>query len=139
HRRQLRQRILRNGPLGLESGLGAHAPAKVEGLLHIHAEIDDVLQHLNLTDGLVKALHDAEAEQRLPVPGGEAWNDRVERALSRRDLIEMAVSESEVSAPVLEQHARARTGDERAKRASDRVDEGAEVAFAVGGGEIDGV
>ena len=54
-------------------------PGRVAGLLHVHAEVDHVADHLRMTLGLHVAPHQAEAQPGLSVLGDKPRDDRVER------------------------------------------------------------
>ena len=72
------------------------APARgVAGFLHVHAEIDDVGQHLHMALRLHVAAHQAERQERLAVLHHEAGNDGLERPLARRIDVRVAVGSSE--------------------------------------------
>ncbi len=70
-------------------------PRGVAGLLHVHAEVDHVADHLRVPLGLHVAAHQAEAQPGLAVLGDKAGNDRVERPLARLEPVEMVGVEGE--------------------------------------------
>ena len=62
-------------------------PRRIAGLLHVHAEVDHVADHLDVPLGLHVAPHHAEAQPGLAVLGDEAGDDRVERPLPRLEPV----------------------------------------------------
>ena len=98
-----RARCRRSGPGG-RSGLPNRVlqPRRFAGLLHVHAEIDQVDQHLHLSLRLHVAAHDAEDEPRLAVLRHHRRDDRVERPLVRFQSIGVLRVEGEQHAAILE-------------------------------------
>ena len=83
-------RGLRNGALD-QQAVGAVMNARgLTRLLDVHAEVDQVHQHLRVSLRLVVAAHDAERQPRLAVLHDERRDERVQRPLVRRDAIGMA-------------------------------------------------
>ena len=74
----------------------------IAGLLHVHAEVDHVADHLRVTLGLHVAPHQAEAQPGPAVLGDKARNDRVERPLPRLESVEMRRGRVRIETPVLQ-------------------------------------
>ena len=81
-------------------------PRRVAGRLHVHAEVDQVHQHLHVPLRLHVAAHHAEVNHGLPsfvtIAGMIVWNGR----LSRLEAVGVLLVEGEQAAAVL--HARSR-------------------------------
>ena len=65
------------------------------GFLHVHAEVDQVDQHLHVALRLEISPHDAEHQVRPVVLGHHRGDDRVERAFVRLQAVEVFVVEGE--------------------------------------------
>src|SRR5271165_6344256 len=90
-------------------------PRGIAGLLHVHAEVDEVAEHLDVPLCLHIAAHQAEAEPGLAVPCDKPGDDRVKRPLARLQAIGMSLIEGEEAPPVLEREAQLSGDMKRAK------------------------
>ena len=96
----------------------------VEGLLQIHAAIDQIDQDLDMTLRLHISPH--AAERHFQPPGGvedHRWKDRVPDPLPRPSGIGMPWDQHEVGEPVVQYHARSRNDNAAAERPRDAGDE----------------
>ena len=109
------------------------------GFLHVHAEVDQVDEHLRVSLRLHVAAHDAERQPRLAVLHHHRRHERVKRTLVRRDLIGVSGPEVEEAAAVLQQDAGVAGHDARAEVVEERLNQRHDVALAVGDGQVDGV
>ena len=111
-------------------------PARgVAGFLHVHAEVDDVGQHLHVALRLHVAAHEAERHERLAVLHHEAGNDGVERPLAGRiDVGGLGIERIQLAA-ILEHEAQMIRDQARAHAAIVGLDQRDHHAVLVGGGE----
>src|SRR3712207_2304842 len=74
----------------------------VNGILGIHAVIEEVADKLGVALGLHRASHHPEGGPEGPFSGDQARYDRVQRTLARLEGVRMTPREAERVAPVLE-------------------------------------
>ena len=86
--------------------------------------------------GLHETAHDTEGANGLAIPGQEAGDDGVIRALAALETIVTAFLQGEVGSPVLQADGRARDHHSGAKLHVIALDEGDHVALPVGSAEI---
>ncbi len=116
----------------------AHA-GRIARFLGVHAEVDEVHDDLDMAEGLELPAHDAVAEEGHAVLGDEAGDDGVEGPFAGGVGVGVALFEVEELAPVLEAEAQVAGRHAAAHAAVVALDEAHHVAFAVGGGEVDGI
>ena len=114
-------------------------PRGVAGLLHVHAEVDHVAEHLRMPLRLHVAPHHAEAQPGLAVLGDEARDDRVERPLARLQAVGVGRVEGEEAAAVLERKAELAGDVVRAEAVEVALDQAHAVEVLVDDGQVDRV
>src|SRR5690606_25023281 len=81
---------------------------RIDCLLHVHAEINNIGENMGVTARLIAAPHNSIGEMQPPVLHHHRRNDRVQRPLAAIDAIRVAGLKSEAGATVLQKHARFR-------------------------------
>src|SRR5882757_2136504 len=81
------------------------AARHIDRLLHVATVVEQVGQHMGLTDRLVLPAHHAKRHHRATIFRDEAGDDRVQRPLARRDAIGMAGLHPEPAAAILQENA----------------------------------
>src|ERR1043166_1324356 len=97
------------------------------------------MHEMRMPDSLVLPTHNAKRHDRAAVLDEHAGDDRVKRALPRRDRIGMAGDDAEAGAAIVQEDAAFGRHDAGAKRREQGIDERDRVAVAVYGAEIDRV
>src|SRR5437588_3664805 len=106
------------------------------GLLHVHAEIDQINQRLSMALRLVVGAHHTKREKRLAVLEDHGRDERMKGPFPRRNGIGMFGIEHKKRAPILQDDTGI-TGDQsRAKALKKTIDERNRVAILVDDGEI---
>lgn len=127
--------------LGPAGGLDTD-PRRVQSRLWIHTEHLHVHQHLHVALRLHEAAHDTVTRVQTTVVRvrDHRRDDGVIRSLPRRvDVRVVGRTKREIAATVLQREATALGDDGGAETRVVADDEGAGVAFWVGGGQVDGV
>ena len=115
------------------------AARRVDRLLRVHAEVDQVRQHPDVAGRLVVALHHPERHQQPPVAAEHRRDDGVQRPLAAAGLVGMARRQVEAGAAVLEVDPEPRRGQPRAEAVVGRIDHRHRHPVAVDDAEKDGV
>jgi predicted dehydrogenase len=124
---------------GRVGGADVEEPGGVARLLDVHAEVDQVAEHLHVPLRLHVAAHHAEAQPGPAVLGDEARDDRVERPLVRLQAIGVARVEREQAAAVLEREAQAVRDVPRAEAVEVALDQADAVEVPVDDRHVDRV
>lgn len=112
----------------------------IAGLLDVQAEVDWLIERLDVPLRLHTATHHTEGFPRLAILQREAGNDGLEGAFARCVDIGVAGFEGEHFAAVLKREAKAGDDDAAAHAAGVvRLDERDHVALGIGGAEVDRV
>ena len=96
-------------------------------------------KHLKLALRLLESPHDAVTEPKVVAVGDHAGNYGVIRTLARFQSVEVVGVQGEERTTVVEAHVRARHDHACAEPLVDAVDEGAGVALAIHGRDVDGI
>src|SRR3954470_14971908 len=120
------------GELPLAATAGVESPARlIERGLGIEAAIDEVGDDLQMALGLHVSPHDAERPEQRAIAQQQDRDDRVVRALARREPVGMAVLEREAVPAVVQRDARPGRDHERPERVVDALDQRAGIALLV--------
>ena len=126
--------------IGGLSGGGGRADVSdsggVAGLLHVHAEIDDVHQHLHVSLRLHVSAHQPEAQPRFPVLGDEGGDDGVEGSFVGFESIEVSVVQGEELASILQAESDLAGDDLRSEPVVVALDEAAAIAVLVDDSQV---
>ncbi|MCY1236828.1 hypothetical protein D9M72_495010 [compost metagenome] len=133
------QHVLADAAFSLEAAHLVETAGAVDRLLHVHAEIDDVGQHVALPNRLEAATHHPEGEPRLALLHRHGRNDGVQRAFARPHAIGVGGIDAKADAAVLQQNTGLRAAEAGAVRPEQRIDEGTGVALFVDDADVDGV
>ena len=122
-RRKPRHDSCRHGALDLEGIAEGKNPWRVDRRLNSHPVVDDIGQHLDLTEGLKLAAGDAERHHCFSLLRDHGGNDRVQRPLAPGNRIGMAGLEHEAASAVVEDDPGRRADDAAPEVIEDRIDE----------------
>ena len=114
-------------------------PGGIESCLHIHAEVDNVEQHLDVSLRLHEATHDAEGEEQVTVAEGHGRDNGVIWSLMRLDAVGMALLKSKQATTILEADASICYDDAGAKWLVKAIDERDTVTVSIRHRQVDGV
>jgi len=111
-------------------------PRGVTGFLKIHPEVDHVDDDLHVPLGLHVPAHHTEGDPRFAVLHRERRDDRVERALTRFEVVGAVRIEVEEPAAVLQAEAETLDDIARSEPGVVALDQRHHVAVLVGGGQV---
>ena len=108
-------------------------------LLDVHAEVDQVQEHLHVPLRLHVAAHDAKRQPRTSVLHDHRRHERMKWPLAGCEEVWMASTKREQRAAVVQRDAGVAGNDPGAETFVNGLDERDDVAVLVGGGEVDRV
>src|SRR5438132_7821126 len=91
----------RGAAAGRRGGAHVFETRRLAGFLDVHAEVDQIAEHFNVTLRLHVAAHDAKDKPGLAVPGNHGRNDGMEGTLVRLQAVGVTGIEGEERAAVL--------------------------------------
>ncbi len=119
-----------------EGGLGESAG--FECLLYVQPMVGDVGHELSMGLRLIESTHDAKSDPDI-ILLHEGWNDRVERALARRQAVRVSFLQCEQGPPVVQRKSRPRRHQAAAKPLVDALDQRNDRAGPVDDGQVNRV